>query len=460
MLDWTEKYRPKTLDEVIGNEQAKSKLRKWAEEWDKGVIPLKRAVILAGRPGIGKTSAALALANDFGWAVVEMNASDVRNAENIRKIATHGAIHETFSDSGEFLKSTKGRRKLIILDEADNLYERRSSEDTSSNLLDKGGKRAIVETIKETKQPIILIVNDIYELLKGGGEPLRTLCEIIRFDERKIKIGEIVNYLRRISKSEGLNVDSEVLVHIAERCRGDIRSAVRDLQVISAGRKNISKEMLRILGYRDREQNIFDVLREIFKTRNISSIHRSIQGTDEDPESLILWIAENVPYEYLDANDLANAYESLSRADVFLGRARRTRSFALWGYAQDLMAGGVAVAKRRFYPIQPRYSFPSWLIEMKSSKERRDLRSSILEKISNSTHCSKRKANEFFDMICKTMIKDEDLARSLMFTLNLSKEEMLYILQDETIVEKLYKVEEKKEGEMQKERKIEQKSLF
>ena len=124
------------------------------------------------------------------------------------------------------------------------------------------------------------------------------------------------------------------------------------------------------------------------------------------------------------------------------------------------MAGGVAVAKRRFYPVQPRYNFPSWLIEMKSSKESRDLRSSILGKISKFIHCSKRKANEFFDLFCKMMRKDENLARSLMFVLGLSKEEMLYILQDETVVEKLYKAEEKKEGEMQKERKIEQRSLF
>ena len=364
MLDWTEKYRPKTLDEVIGNDQAKNRLREWAERWNRG-IPSKRAVILCGKPGIGKTSTALALANDFGWVVIEMNASDVRNAESIKRIATHGAIHETFSDSGDFLSSKKGGKKLIILDEADNLYERRSSDDTSSNLLDKGGKRAIIETIRETKQPIILIVNDLYELLRGGGEPLRGLCEIIKFDERRVRISEIVNYLRRIARSEGLNVESEVLVYIAERCKGDIRSAVRDLQMISIGSKSISKEMLGVLGYRDREQNIFDVLREIFKTRNISSISRSIQNLDEDPEDLILWIAENVPNEYVDTNDLANAYRNISTADVFLGRARRTRSFALWKYAQDLMAGGVAVAKRRFYPSQARYNFPSWLIEMK-----------------------------------------------------------------------------------------------
>ena len=54
MGDWTEKYRPKSLDDIIGNERAIIELRKWAAEWNKG-IPKKRAVILAGKPGTGKT---------------------------------------------------------------------------------------------------------------------------------------------------------------------------------------------------------------------------------------------------------------------------------------------------------------------------------------------------------------------------------------------------------------------
>lgn len=457
MQDWTEKYRPKTLKDVIGNEQAKKILTRWAEGWSRGT-PLKRAVIIYGKPGIGKTSTALALARDFGWVAVEMNASDVRNAENIRRIATQGAIHETFSDSGEFLRSDRGRRKLIILDEADNLYEKVSAEGSSDDLLDIGGKRAIIDTIKETKQPIVLIANDVYELFRGGGELLRELCETIRFDERSINIGEIVDYLRKIARSEGVNVDNDVLFYIAERCKGDIRSAVRDLQLISIGRKIVSREALNILSYRDREQSIYEVLREIFKTKNIASISRSIMNLYEDPESLILWISENIPYEYLDLSDMADAYDYVSKADIFLGRARRTRFFDLWRYSQDMMAGGVAVAKRRFYPIQPRYSFPSWLIEMKSSKERRDLKDSVLQKISKYIHCSKRKANDLLDTFCNLIRKEEDLARRLKDVLNLTKEEMLYIIQDETIVDRVFKVEERK-GSM-KEKRIEQRSLL
>ena len=119
-MNWTEKYRPAHLDDVIGNKEAKEKLLKWAREWQVG-SPSKKAVILYGKPGVGKTSAAHALARDFGWEIVELNASDDRNRDVIRRVALTGAVSEILGAPEDAM----GRkvRRLIILDEADNLYE-------------------------------------------------------------------------------------------------------------------------------------------------------------------------------------------------------------------------------------------------------------------------------------------------------------------------------------------------
>src|SRR2546430_6785896 len=92
MIGWAEKYRPKTLDEIVGNPTAVAELRKWAAAWGKG-RPDRRAVILQGGPGIGKTSAALALANEMGWSAIEVKASDSRNSEADRKSTRLNSSH-------------------------------------------------------------------------------------------------------------------------------------------------------------------------------------------------------------------------------------------------------------------------------------------------------------------------------------------------------------------------------
>ena len=99
LSSWAEKYRPKSLDEVVGNSRAVGELRKWAGDWEHGHAR-KKGAILVGSPGTGKTSAAHALAADMKWGVLELNASDSRNYAAIKRVAFSGAVHDTFSDDG------------------------------------------------------------------------------------------------------------------------------------------------------------------------------------------------------------------------------------------------------------------------------------------------------------------------------------------------------------------------
>lgn len=426
MEDWTEKYRPKTLRDVVGNDRALSSLRTWAGRWNQGKIPEKRAAILSGKPGTGKTSSALALASDIGWTALELNASDARNEAAIKRVALTGAINETFDQFGGFTSSRKGGRKLIILDEADNLYEKIDRSDGENTPGDKGGKKAIIDTIRVTKQPIILIVNDFYELTKGGGELLKSLCTVISFYE--VNSYQIVDLLKRICREEDIVVDVRVLKTIADRSKGDVRSAVNDLQSLSLNRKELNTEDLDVLGYRDRETIIFDALREVFKTKNAQKSRECIRNTDVQPEMMLLWITENLPREYLDLNDLVKGYDAVSQADVFFGRVNKSRAYDLWSYACDLMSGGVSVAKTHSYG-NTRYGFPIWLKEMKGNQSARMLRDGVVKKISKLTHCSEKKTKDgilpHFQSIFRT---NPRFACKMIKRLEFSESEVKYIL--------------------------------
>ncbi|HYY47490.1 MAG TPA: replication factor C large subunit [Thermoplasmata archaeon] len=416
MTAWVEKYRPNSLDDVVGNPTAVAELRKWASSWERR-RPDKRAVILQGSPGIGKTSAALALAAEMGWSAVEMNASDRRNADAIRAVATRGAVLQTFSDTGEFLTAGKGGRKLIILDEADNVFGRE----------DKGGIAAIVQTVQETRQPIVLIANDYYALTRRSSS-LKRLCKTIKF--QAIHDDAMKNILRTIAAKEGVEIADDVLDVIVERAGGDLRSAINDLESLAIGRHDVRSEASRALGSRDREITIFPAIEEILRSGDARRARDAARGLDESPEDLILWVDQNLAHEFSRPDDLVRGSEALSRADIFLGRARRRQSFGLWSYASELMSSGVAVA-RKGRGRGGQLEFPSFLIQMARSRAQRGARNSLARKLAVHLHTSQDQIlNEGLPILRTLFSGDEELRIALTAELGLDEREVAFLLDE------------------------------
>src|SRR3989449_2255464 len=366
MTTWAEKYRPKSLHEVVGNPTAVSELERWARSWEKGT-PDRRAVILAGPPGTGKTSAAIALANDMGWTVVEMNASDRRNAEAVRQVAFRGATAQTFSDSGEFLTTAAGGRKLVLLDEADNLVGRQ----------DTGGIGAIVDTIRRSGQPIVLIANDYYGLTRRSSS-IRSLCRTIKFKSIHPSSAKLV--LRQIAKAEGVAVPDEVIEYLGDHADGDLRSAINDLELIAQGETEVLTKAVESIGARDRESSVYAALQEIFRSGDARRARDSTRNLDESPEDLILWIDENIPVDYRREDDLERGLRALGRADEYLARTRRRQQYGLWAYASDLMAIGVSAA-REGRVGGGQFFFPQWLMKQSRARGRRQVRNALAAKL-------------------------------------------------------------------------------
>jgi replication factor C large subunit len=199
--------------------------------------------------------------------------------------------------------------------------------------------------------------------------------------------------LKHICTQEHITADIRALKTIVDRSKGDVRSAVNDLQSLCVNRTQLTIEDIDALGYRDRDTLIFDALREVFKTKNLQKSRDCMRNIDVEPEMFLLWITENLPREYLDVKDLVRGYEALSKADVFFGRVAKTRVYDLWSYACDMMSGGVSAAKTHSYG-NAQYAFPLWLKQMKANQSARLIRDGVTKKISSLNHVSDRKTKE------------------------------------------------------------------
>ncbi|MFW3145448.1 MAG: replication factor C large subunit [Thermoplasmatota archaeon] len=388
---WIERYRPGSLDQMTGVASTVKALRDWAGGWSEGRIPKKRAVILEGEPGVGKTTAALALAAEMGWEVIELNASDSRNIEAIRKMATRGALSRDITDEEGYAEGTNYRNKLIMLDEADNLYERSVSDEGGTDVSDRGGKKAIVELVKITKQPVLLIVNSLYGLISGSGAPLNFICERIKF--RRLGPASIAKRLREICQIEGVQFDQDVIMAVAERSGGDMRSAVGDLQILCTGKSRISVKDLDVLGFRDTKDNIFSTMEKVFYANSLNSSRSALMEVDEDISSLVLWFSENITNAMSHPEDIERGMGALSRADVFLGRVRRRQNYKLWSYAKDHLAS-IGIARQNPNQSRSRFQFPSYLKKMSSTKDARARMKEISQAIGRMTHASIRTVKE------------------------------------------------------------------
>jgi replication factor C large subunit len=415
--DWTELYRPKSLREVVGNPKALKELKDWAISWESGT-PLKRVVVLIGSPGVGKTSAALALANDFGWGVIEMNASDHRNGEAIRRIALRGALSDTFTDAGEYLSHRDGRKKLIILDEADNIFGRE----------DQGGVPAIVELIGRTQHPVILIVNDFYALSRKSSAIKEKTLQI-KFN--RIQTTTVKGLLRRIAADRSINAPERVLEIIANNSNGDLRAALRDLQAVGQGNDDIREEQAEILDNRLTSKTNYEIMAEIFHGNSPSRARHLMIEAQEDPEHMSLWVEENLPIAYKDAEDLLKGFQMLSRADMFLGRVRRRQYFGFWSYATELMSFGVCAAKQRPNREFVRYQFPSYLMKMSRSKGQRAIKQAVGLKLGSACHISIRGAQqEILPYFRVLYARSKEFQLATTIDLGLDQEEVAFLLDE------------------------------
>lgn len=360
-LPWTIKYSPQTTQEIAGQDVQVITLKTFAKEWPRRK---KRALILYGLPGCGKTSAVYALAKELNLEILEVNASDFRDEEKLE--ASVGQASKQ--------RSLFGKSKILLVDEVEGVFSK----------FDQGAVPTLVRLIKETSFPIIFTANDPWD---KKFSPLRTACELVEF--KGLDHQTVLNVLRRICDAEKIAYEEKALSSLARRANGDLRGAIIDLQTLTEN-NSFRMEQLELLGSRHKTDTMFNALMKIFKTTDSFVARTSLEDVQEDLDETILWIDENLPKEYTKPQDIARAYEKIAHADLFRGRIRKNQYWYFLITISQLLSAGVALSKDQKYSAFVRYSPPQRLLKIWRSNMRFLKRVSIAEKIARKTHCSKK----------------------------------------------------------------------
>ncbi len=405
-LPWVIKYRPRRVDEVVNQQEAKAVAVKWIKAWLAGK-PFKKAALFHGPPGSGKTSLVEAMAHEYGLELVEMNASDYRRASDIERIAKVAAAQRGLFSKG----------KIILLDEVDGLSAR----------ADEGAIRAILDLVNNTRNPIVLTANDPWS---QQLRPLRDAVLMVGF--RRLTKTDVKKVMRRICELEGIQCDEDAINYIAEKASGDLRSAINDLEAVAEGFGRVTLQLAKaLLRPRDRVYAPFDVVRKIFISRYAWQARQAASQTDLSPDDLKQWINENLPIQIKDPEDLWRAYESLSKADVVFGRIVKSGSWDLLPYAIELMTAGVSLAIKNDIKAKYRwtkYRFPQRILMMSRTKEARQLRENIAALIGQHIHASKRKVkNDVLPYLKILFSKNPEAAARISVGLNLTDEMIKYL---------------------------------
>lgn len=299
---WSEKYRPKNLLDLIGNEEAKVAIVEWFGKWVKGTKP----ILLIGPPGTGKTTLATICAKQFGYDLIGLNASDMRNKQRIQEILTPVLGNSSLLG-----------KPMIFVDEVDGIHGRS----------DYGGVDALIDILKEPTVPIVLAANyDKADKMKSIKKVTKTIF-LKPIPPRLLRL-----YLESILKKEGASLSAGTLLRLMVTSKGDIRSMINSTQALVTGFEPQTEKSFQSV---DVEESV----NAFFKAKSVDEARAILYSLRIDPREKIQAFYSSVITSDLTQDDMQKMLQVISEADMIYGKIMKTQEWRLLRYLDSVLLG-------------------------------------------------------------------------------------------------------------------------
>lgn len=370
-----EKHRPKTFKEIIGQEKAVVEVKQFLDEF-----PKRKALILHGPPGTGKTTLAIAAAKENNAEVFELNSSDLRNRAKLEEILKPASLQTSLFKQA----------KILLVDEVDGV--------TGTDI---GGIPELMRIIEVSGHPVIITGNDVWQTKLAQ---LRQKCKLVEM--KALTTEQVHQLLVQIAEKEGAKENTHFLRQIALKSQGDIRAALNDFQVYIIDKEEITTDATT---KRHKEQTIFNILRALFKERQ--DFLELFDDTDMSLDEVFLWIEENIPREYREES-LYKAFDALSNADRFRGRIYRQQFWRFLLYQNIFQSAGISYAKARPNLGFTKYESPRRILTIWINNQKNAKKKTIAQKYARYVHCSVKRVMRDFEIL-KPMMREPGIQTKL-----------------------------------------------
>ncbi|XP_012535848.1 replication factor C subunit 1 [Monomorium pharaonis] len=363
-----EKYRPKTMKQIIGQQGDKScahNLYIWLRDWHKNRQDPKvkngtakqthgqsfKAALLSGPPGVGKTTTVQVVCKELGYDLVEFNASDTRNKTLLKEAVSGLLSNTTMKDYVTGTKQKITSKHVLLMDEVDGMAGNE----------DRGGLQELVGLIKSTEVPIICICNDRFNT---KVKTISTHSYDLKYS--KLRVEQIRSSMKSLCFKENIKISTEDLDRLIESTNYDIRQVINHLEFLGSQTSHTEKTDKK---YSNKNFKLgpFDVTKMAFNAEEQKnmSLNDKIALYFHDYNITPLFIQENYPsVRVLQASlhqrleKIADAADSISQGDLI---EKVMRSNMMWSLLPMHACFSFVIPTSKMSGCsEPLIRFPSW----------------------------------------------------------------------------------------------------